>query len=378
MKADASPLAILQVYAPTEAGGLDRVVEALAAGQARAGHDVTVVAVHPGEIRDVTSVQRLRRAPVRLHEVVIAPRAYAAEWRNMRKLCRMMRPQIVHTHGARCDFVDGLAARSLSVPTVTTLHGRTGGGLKWRVFEWMQHRAIRHFDAIVAVSSAQVEYLAADGFRADKLRLIPNAYSDVGAPLNRAEARRRLGASPEPPLIGWVGRLSLEKGPDVFLEAVAQLRDVSLQAAVIGEGAASGSLRSRARTLDLGDRIHWHGTIPNAALLFPAFDLFVLSSRTEGTPIVLLEAMAQGIPVIATAVGGVPAMVSTKEAVLVPAENPQALAQAIRYALTDRTASRERALRAQERVRTAYALEPWVEAHEVLYREVLADRALRR
>lgn len=373
-------LSILHVYSPTEAGGLDRVVEGLSEGQARMGHRVAVLAIHPGEIRDVSSVVRLRRSTsgVRLHEVTVAPRAYAVEWRLTRRLCREWRPQIVHTHGARCDVVDGFAARASSVATVTTLHGRTGGGLKWRLFEWTQHRAIRRFDAIVAVSAAQVNYLRSDGFRADLVHLIPNAYTSVGEALTRPAARERLGASPDVPLIGWVGRLSPEKGVDVLVGALPFLRDLQLQVAIIGDGPDADVVRRRAASLGVAHAIRWHGTIPDAARLFRAFDVFVLSSRTEGTPIALLEAMAEGVPIVATAVGGVGDMVSPAEALLVNSEDRAALATAVRACITHPADAADRAARARRRIAAAYGTESWLAAHDRLYRGVLARRGGRR
>src|SRR5207245_7018221 len=102
----------------------------------------------------------------------------------------------------------------------------------------------------------------------------------------------------------------------------------------IGEGPGRRQLKARARRLypDGEGRVRWHGAVRDAGKLFTAFDLFVLSSRTEGSPIVLFEAMAAGVPVIATTVGGVPDTVSTEEAVLVPPEHAPALAAAIRAA----------------------------------------------
>src|SRR5437879_13039717 len=88
-------------------------------------------------------------------------------------------------------------------------------------------------------------------------------------------------------------------------------------AAVVGDGVERCRLERLAATLGLGSRVAFHGKVDDAARLFPAFDMFVLSSRTEGTPIVLFEAMAAGVPVVANAVGGVPDVESRHEALLV-------------------------------------------------------------
>jgi glycosyltransferase involved in cell wall biosynthesis len=115
--------------------------------------------------------------------------------------------------------------------------------------------------------------------------------------------------------------------------------------------------------------------VTEAAPLFPAFDVFVLSSRTEGTPIVLFEAMAAGVPVVATAVGGVPGVVSPAEAVLIPPGDPASLAAAIRTTLRDPAAARERTRAARQRLEREFGAQPWLERYDVVYRRVARGRA---
>ncbi len=171
-------------------------------------------------------------------------------------------------------------------------------------------------------------------------------------------------------LIGWVGRLIPVKAADVFLRALAELRDMSWSAAVVGDGVERCRLERLAATLGLGSRVAFHGKVDDAARLFPAFDLFVLSSRTEGTPIVLFEAMAAGVPVVATAVGGVPDVVSSTEALLVPPQDPVALAQAIRTALLDPGATHARVTAARARLTREFTLARWVARYDAVYQQV--------
>jgi glycosyltransferase involved in cell wall biosynthesis len=124
--------------------------------------------------------------------------------------------------------------------------------------------------------------------------------------------------------------------------------------------------------LDISSRIRWHGVVPNAAALFPAFDAWILSSRTEGTPIALLEAMAAGVPAVVTAVGGVPDVVSAREATLVAPDDAGALAQAVEAVLADPAGARRRAEAARERLRAEFDPDQWLEAHVERYRALLA------
>jgi len=107
-----------------------------------------------------------------------------------------------------------------------------------------------------------------------------------------------------------VGRLSREKGADVILDAIAACKP-PWRLSIIGDGPERERLKQQAARLGITDRVTWHGPVSNAGKLLSAFDAFVLSSRTEGTPIVLFEAMHSGVPIVTTSVGGVPDVVSS-------------------------------------------------------------------
>ena len=168
-------------------------------------------------------------------------------------------------------------------------------------------------------------------------------------------------------VVGWIGRLSAEKGPDVFLEALAAVDDPGVRGILVGTGRERAALGALARRLGVEDRVMWPGSVAGAGRLFRAFDCFVLSSRTEGTPIVLFEAMAAEVPVVTTAVGGVPDVVSSTEASLVPANDPGALAAAIRGVLADPTSAQARARSARGRLERERAMAPWVARYEQVY-----------
>ena len=170
-------------------------------------------------------------------------------------------------------------------------------------------------------------------------------------------------------VIGWVGRLTSEKGPDVLLDAVRCVSDLPLVVSVVGSGAEGSALQARARSLRL-NKVFWHGTLGDAARLFPAFDTFVLSSRTEGTPIVLFEAMASEVPVVATRVGGVPDILSAAEAALVSPNDPVALAAEVRAIYRDPAPARDRARRARARLERDFSLGPWLARYERIYEQV--------
>jgi glycosyltransferase involved in cell wall biosynthesis len=328
--------------------------------------------VSPGK-EDLPLHQALLAGGVPVTSVVIHGRQYLRELRQITDVLRRAAPDIVHTHGYRSDLIAGRAARSQGVKTVSTVHGFTGGDWKNRLYERLQSRSFRRFDAVVAVSRPLVARLAGQGVPRERIHLIPNGWGGSAPALDRTEARRVLGIPPDDFVVGWVGRLSREKGADVLLDALPMISG-SISLSILGEGRESDRLRTQAESLGISNQIRWHGTIPGANRLYRAFDVFALSSRTEGTPIALFEAMAAGVPIVATAVGGVPDVVGDQEARLVPAESPGELAQAIvglrenpgqRKAMTDA---------ASARLADAYSLPAWVARYAGLYGSLLVSR----
>ncbi len=377
---------ILHVLAPAPAGGLERVVRALAVGQAARGHTVTVAAVlernqrraadAAAEAYEHPFVTGFAGTGVLVAPVIVGHREYLRERAAIRALAAQHSASIVHTHGRRPDVVDSGIAKERNVPSVTTVHGFTGAGIRSFVNAAIQRRAFRRFDGVVAVSDTVADALKRFGVPAARIHVIPNAYDQVAPPLPSAEARARLGIHADEYVIGWVGRLSREKGLDVLLTALTLVRDRPIKVAVIGSGGEQAALEAYAAKWKLS--VRWMGQVNDAPRLFRGFDLFVLSSRSEGTPIALFEAMDAGIPVVATAVGGVPAVVSPAEAYLVPPENPGALARAIRESFDEPEPGRARAAAARERLIAGHAVGPWLDRYDQLYTALVSARRVRR
>ena len=366
-------LSVLHLIAPGDVGGAERVVHALASGQRRAGHRVTVGAVlsNGADHRSHPFLAPLERAGVETILLRVPPRAYRRERSACVELCRRLRPDVVHTHGIRVDVVDAAVARRAGMPTVTTVHGFTGGDFKMWVYERLWRRALRGFDAVVAVSRPLARDLERTGVPPGRLHAVPNAWpADDLPPFPRYEARQQLAVPDGRFHVGWVGRLTPEKGADVLLAALPLLADLPVVVSVVGDGRGRPQLQAAAARLGLGDRVRWLGNVAAAGRLFTAFDVFALSSRTEGTPIVLFEAMATSTPIVASAVGGVPDVLAPQEALLVGPDDPAALAQAIRAVHADPAAAADRARRAQQRLGSEFAPGPWLARYERIYRSV--------
>jgi glycosyltransferase involved in cell wall biosynthesis len=370
---------IVHVLAPAGFGGLESVVRGLAVGQRERGHEVHVLPVFPdhAELADArTFIRSLTDRQVEVLPLVVGARRYLRERAWMRRAFTGLRPEVVHTHGMRADAVDAPVARREAIPTLTTVHGFTGGNWKMRLSENVHVSTLRRLDAVVAVSRPLAGRLREAGVRAARVHVVPNAWVPLPAPtLSRARARAALGVEADRFHVGWVGRLSREKGADVLLDAVARLADLPLQVSLVGSGPERGALEDRLRSAGLGAWVRLHGAIEDAGRIFRAFDAFVLSSRTEGTPIALLEAIAAGVPVVATSVGGVPDVVSPAEAKLVAPEDPAALAAAIRELYTEPAAlTRARVCAAKRRLLLERGMDPWLDRYEDLYRRIRTEQ----
>lgn len=373
------PFFVCHICAPGEVGGLERVVQGLALGHHGRGLRTEVISVIGPEEGPHAFADPLRAGGVTVHEVRLPSRAVLSERSAVRALLREGRPDVLHCHGYRPDILHGTTARSLGIPTVTTEHGSSKLGGTTTFFEWLQVKLFRRAGGVVAVSTPIAERLVReDGVPAELVHMIPNGWTGGTDFLDREAARRELGLGDADTLVAFVGRLIPAKGPDVFVETMLRVDDPSVTAVVIGEGAQRAALEERVREAGQEARFRFMGSVNPAAPLFRAFDLFVLSSRTEGTPIVLFEAMAAGVPSVVTTVGGVPDVVGEDGALQAPPLDPEALASAVRASLDDPAAAQARAQAALHRLSLEFGADLWLDRHEELYRSVANGKGRRR
>lgn len=352
---------VVHAIAPAPHGGAESVVLALAEAWKRAGGAVEVVAlmVNPAA---APFVERLRSVGIVVTEVQGGLRGYLREVRAVRAALTATGAQVLHTHGYRADAVGFFASRRAYARAVATAHGFTGGDWKNRRYEQFDRSLLCRFDAVACVSAAIHEQLLRSGARAACLRQIPNSLVPAEL-LSRIDARRALGLPEDGKIVGWIGRLSAEKSPTRFVEAMGKVEGTCL-GALIGDGPELGAVRAAAQPL--GDRVRVIGPRENARQYLKAFDAIALSSHTEGTPMVLLEAMQAGVPIATFGVGGVPALVGNT-ALVVGAGDVAGLASAISALLSSPAISAEQAVRAQHRLATRFGEEAWVRAYEQLY-----------
>jgi glycosyltransferase involved in cell wall biosynthesis len=236
---------IVHLVTPAEVGGLESAVHLLAASQHARGHDVRVIASIAGPNAAAAWIGGLRNVGVPVLPIVSSGRDYLGDWRRIRRECAEYAPDVVHTHGYRADVLGGGAARAAGCRTVTTVHGFLGGDWKNRVYERLQRRAFRHFDAVVAVSRRMGEELSERSL--PQLHVVPNAFCSWHEIVAQDEARAALGLRAEEFCVGWVGRLSHEKGADVMVRALAENAMSDVHLSIVGDGPERNTLRGSRR-----------------------------------------------------------------------------------------------------------------------------------
>jgi glycosyltransferase involved in cell wall biosynthesis len=319
---------------------------------------------------------RLRALGVPVHVVPLPrvrpwtlPAVALGLWRLGALLARE-RVALVHAHGSRGALYGGLVARARGVPLVW--HVRVADA-----DPWLDPLLARLATAIIANSGASAARLARVPRAAARLTVVPNGIDLARYAPRPADAARRaaLGLDPALPVIGYFGRLEHGKGVDVLLDAAVRVNAKAPAACLfVGEGPLRPALIARAGAEGLA--AHFAGQRDDVADLLALCAVVVLPSRQEAFGRVLVEAMAARVPVVATAVGGIPEVCTNGvTGLLVPPEDADALAQAITATLTDQPTTAARVAAAAADVRARFDLAAHADSVQAVYARVLGERA---
>jgi glycosyltransferase involved in cell wall biosynthesis len=303
------------------------------------------------------------------------------------RVIRDFQPSVVHTHAAKAGLLGRVAARLAGVPVVVhTYHGHVlrgyFGPVKTAVFRGLEALLSHLSDALIAVSEAVKQDLVTLGVaRAEHIRVVPLGLDleRFTLELPRGVLRAGPGVAAEAPLVGMVGRLVPIKDVPTFLRAAALVREARPDArfALVGDGEERAALEREAARLGLLEALSFHGWRRDMEAVYGDLDVVVNSSRNEGTPVALIEALASGRPVVATRVGGTADLLAGGDfGRLVPPEDPRALADAILGVLADPQAARRRALRGRAHVLRRHGADRLSQDIDRLYRELLSAKGV--
>lgn len=293
-------------------------------------------------------------------------------------LVREFRPDVIHGYLFGPNLFAALAGRWCGVPVVAVAKRNVDAFETARQIA-VQRRAHALATHVTAVSEEVAASSVALGVPRERITVIANGVDVArfsGANASEAEASG-LGLPPaetHAPLIGAVGCLAPRKDFGTLLGALALLAKDgrAFRCAIAGDGPDREALEAQARSLGIADRVTFLGERGDVDRLLPAFDVFTLSSREEGIPNALLEAMAAARPCVVTRVGGnAEVLEDGRTGWLVPAEHPAALAAALREALDDREEARRRGAAAREAMLTERSIDAMVRRHEAFYERAL-------
>ena len=368
------PRRILLLITTSDVGGTESFVANLAAGLDRRRFDPLVCSLcPPGRI-----AEQIAAAGTPVETLGMSPRARPLELISgvlqLARLIGHLEIDLVQALLYRANMMAALAARMAWRRVVIVGGQRSLTPMTGRRAALGVRLTRRFVEATVAVSLAvKEEIVRSEGIDPERIEVIANAIDgERFAPGDRQAARRSLELDGNALILGGVGRLTEAKGFEHLLAATASV-DASYQVMLVGDGPCLEDLTAQAEELAISGRVHFLGRRSELETLYPALDVFVLSSLREGSPNVLLEAMACGLPVIATRVGGVPELIDDEvEGLLIPPGDADALAGALRRLAGDPDLRFRLGKAARQRVERDLTLERMVAKHEALYERLLA------
>jgi glycosyltransferase involved in cell wall biosynthesis len=304
---------------------------------------------------------------------------------ELKKVLNEIRPDIVHSHGILSDFCASLLLKKRhgkKANHVITVHslpwiGFGLGKFKAFIYQKMHLASMKHVDAVIVVSKWLEEELSKNIPIKEKINIVHNGI-DIKKyePLSHSRLGKR-GKKPMRIVIGYAGRFSREKGLDTLLHAFSLIKQNHLiqkeiHGILIGDGREKKPIEKLIRALNLSRWIELKGFRNDVEKVLADFDIFVLPSITEGLPMILLEAGAMGIPVVATWVGGIPELIqSGVEGLLVSPGDSETLASAIARLANTPSMRNEMGKNLHSKVKDTFNLEKMTKATLKIYGSIL-------
>ena len=349
--------------------GAEAVILTLSQSLNQAGHSSSIGAFTSSQQPNLALRTAAEQAGVRVDPILCAGQMDRNVPRALRALVLSLGVDVVHAHGYKADVYAWLALRGTGMPFVSTCHNWIANDLSVRVYGVVDRWVLRRFAGVVAVSEDVRQQLLRSGVSPNRIRLIFNGVATASFAMTQPGTHRGVLR------VGLAGRLSSEKGVDLFLQAAARVLRVfpETQFVVVGDGPDREKLEALIQELGVSAQVQLAGRCEDMPGFYASLDILVSSSRTEGLPIALLEAMASALPLVATRVGEVPQLVQHGvTGFLVPVEDVPALSDAIETLLGDAEQRREFGQAGRQRILNEYSAERMTDAYLHLYQDVLS------
>lgn len=314
-------------------------------------------------------------------EIVVPCRKWL-DLKALNQVCASVRQHeidLLHCHEMKGRLYGLFVSKRLYLPTLTTHHNWIRNKLSTTVFEALDAFYIRFFNKIIPVSAGVKKMLNKIAIPDKQMTVILNG---IDLPEFRGDKyaaralRQSLKIDIEAPIVGIVGRLSIEKGHSFFLEAAQKVlqKNPYTRFIVVGDGELRNELQNQTRALMIENAVHFTGFQKNIADFYALMDICVMPSLLEGTPMALLEAMAAGVPMIASETGGIPRIITNGyNGVLVKPADSQALANAILQLMEPPTDCQYLSTNAQKTIQAKYSATRMTRQYEDEYRRLLSE-----
>ncbi|MFY8199475.1 MAG: glycosyltransferase [Pirellula staleyi] len=320
--------------------------------------------------------QLMKRAAVANAELVSVHDRGAWDWRVLTRLigyCRQKRVAIWHGHDYKSNLFGLVARRFWPMKLVTTLHGWVEHTRRTPLYYAIDRRCLPYYDEVICVSDDLYQSALKFGVLPNRCRLIHNAIDTED--FRRAASNATDSATATGPIVlGAMGRLSHEKGFDLLVRAIAELNAEGTQChlRIAGEGPQRNDLMQLIVDLKIDSSIKLLGQVNDVKSFFETSDAFVLSSRREGLPNVLLEAMAMQVPVVATRIAGIPRLIdSGVNGILIEPESVDELKQGIRQLTKNRELCRQLAAAGRQTIEQSFSFQKRMERVAAIYDHLL-------
>jgi glycosyltransferase involved in cell wall biosynthesis len=364
---------ILQLISSSGVYGAESVILNLARGLRTAGHQCVLGVFANSPNPNLQLHQRAVDEEIPSYPFPCKGQFDPTTIRRIRDLAAETGVDIIHTHGYKADVYTRLAMLDHGVPLVSTCHNWLDEDWRASLYGYVDRYVLRSFPRVVAVSEEVRQRLLKAGVLQERIRIIPN-----GIDLRPFTVERDPDpvdwSQDRPAVIGMVARLSAEKGVDLFLRAAAQVAGTisHVRFVIVGDGPDREELEALIDQLKLRPFVLLLGRRNDMPAQYASFDIMASPSRKEGLPIAILEAMASGLPLVATAVGDVCNAVRNGETgILLPAGDPGALASAIVDLLRDQAKRRRLGSAARQWVESQYSAERMSNDYLVTYKDAV-------
>jgi glycosyltransferase involved in cell wall biosynthesis len=355
-------------------GGASIHVRDLARAMIERGHQATVLLGGHGPVTEQLAAAGVPYVSLRCLARRIHPLGDLRAGAEIVTALRTLAPDLVSTHTAKAGWIGRAAARRLSIPALYTPHGWSIGSrmspLLGAIFSQAEKVAAQWCAAIICVCEAEKRLaLSKRVVAADKLLVVHNGVRDIARELRARPAQA-------PVRICSIARFAPPKDHRTLLLALATMRSQPWELDLVGTGPLEAEMRDLASELGLAGRVRFLGYVPDPAPVLAGAQLFVLSSRSEAFPRSVLEAQRTGLPVIASAVGGMSeAVTEGVHGLLVPAGNAELLAAALRRLLGDAQLRESMGAEARSAYERRFRLEYMVDSTAAIYDTLLGRTA---